>query len=258
MSAINSLPQSPEANAPVHPWAALGRELQQTFEAARPAPPTDQVDTLVVGDSRPALAVGTGNSQVDRRLEALNQHGVIGIDGPERVNLNGVLLREGRMHHSAMVTNPDGTYDYDGQSALEGFEPQWRTVQSTVRNPDGSVAGVQQLNPDHYATLETARDVARRMGGTRIVEVNSAFTTGPQYEVEFPGGARLNAGLVAFRLARDGEAAMPGLQAEIRQNAGSQGLYDSDRYLSVGAPQEPGTLASVWSSITSWFRRMFS
>jgi hypothetical protein len=99
-----------------------------------------------------------------------------------------------------------------------GFTPEWiGTVTSGTVNESAQPNGNVQLSSKLYATEETARKLAEAVGATPVAVELSGGTgvSAAQWELDFGGGRRLNAGLVADMFMRDPERALARLHAEL-------------------------------------------
>jgi hypothetical protein len=102
---------------------------------------------------------------------------------------------------------------------LLGFKPEWfGKVIAVKTNVEGQPTGTMELSRKMYATEETAKKLADALGATPVAaDVTTALPEAmvPQWELDFGGGIRLNAGLVADMFMRDADRAIARLRAEI-------------------------------------------
>ncbi len=88
-------------------------------------------------------------------------------------------------------------------AAPEEFNPQWQDVSTGVVDVGGNVVGQVPLDRYHYATQDTANNVANILGGkvNQTSSVGPGANTTPQYGINFGDpNHSLNAGLAAKTL----------------------------------------------------------
>lgn len=101
------------------------------------------------------------------------------------------------------------------------FVPQFLT--NVVET--SAMGGSWPLNPDYFATEQTAQYIADKFGTGQIVQVPFGGTGGPytssaeEYEVVLSNGATVNAGLLADYYVRMPESQCPGLADIMIQQA---------------------------------------
>lgn len=104
------------------------------------------------------------------------------------------------------MANLFGSTDLFGRQRdlnMDSFNPQYQNVSTGVTDVGGNVVGQTQLDPYHYASRQTADQVAQILGGTvdQTSSVGPGANPTPQYGINFGDpNHSLNAGLAAKTL----------------------------------------------------------
>lgn len=121
----------------------------------------------------------------------------------------------------AAPATADSAQTQSSGSTPEPFVPQFLT--NVVET--SALGGSWPLNPDYFATEQTAQYIADKFGTGQIVQVPFGGTGGPytssaeEYDIVLANGATVNAGLLADYYVRMPESQCPGLADIMIQQA---------------------------------------
>ncbi len=115
----------------------------------------------------------------------------------------------------------DSTETQTSGSTSESFVPQF--LNNVVET--SALGGSWALNPDYFATEQTAQYMADKFGTGQIVQVPFGGTGGPytssaeEYDIVLANGATVNAGMLADYYVRMPESQCPGVADTMIQQA---------------------------------------
>jgi hypothetical protein len=133
------------------------------------------------------------------------------ISKPTATTVAGVKKSPANTVPATLVTTPQSQVPSASPDIRQVFVPAFRTA--TVTD------GVSQwaLNPDYFATKDTAQWIANKYGTGQVIETPFEGSGGPfaasanEYQIKLADGRMVNAGILAGYYERNPESQFPGL-----------------------------------------------